>query len=137
MRPVIVQSVSATGLAVDAMIGEHRLRSDEPASVPGGTDTGAEPPEILLAALGACEAITMKMYAARKGWPLRDVQVRLNASMVNGVFVIRRHLEIDGELDEAARARLREIAGRCPVHRILMNEVRIEDVDPGLVDLAR
>jgi putative redox protein len=134
---VNVQTVSATGLAVDATIGEHRLRFDEPAGTPGGTETGAQPPDVLLAALGACEAITMKMYAARKGWPLRDVQVRLGASTVDGVFVIRRHLAIDGELDETQRRRLIEIAGRCPVHRILMNEVRVEDVDPALIDPPR
>ena len=137
MRSVTVQTASATSLAVDAVIGEHRLRLDEPLGTPGGTDTGAEPPEVLLAALGACEAITMKMYAARKGWPLADVRVRLNASTIDGVFVIRRHLTIDGDLDEAQRARLIEIAGRCPVHRILTNEVRVEDVAPALVDDPR
>jgi putative redox protein len=137
MRSVTVQTTSTTGLAVDAVIGDHRLRFDEPPDAPGGTDTGAEPPEVLLAALGACEAITMKMYAARKGWALADVRVRLNASTIDGVFVIRRHLSIDGALDEAQRARLIEIAGRCPVHRILMNEVRVEDVDPALIDEPR
>jgi putative redox protein len=134
MRSVTVQTTSAAGVSVDATIGEHRLRFDEPPNVPGGADSGAEPPEVLLAALGACEAITMRMYAARKGWALGDVKVRLNASIVDGVFVVRRHLSIDGALDDAQRARLTEIAGRCPVHRILMNDVRVEDVDPALVD---
>ena len=128
MRSVTVQTASAAGLATDVAIGAHRLRLDEPLTTPGGTDTGAEPPEVLLAALGACETITLRMYAARKGWPLADVRVRLNATTENGVFVIRRHLEIEGVLDEAQQARLREIANRCPVHRILMNEVRVEDV---------
>ena len=86
MRLVIVQTVAETGLAVDAQIGEHRLRFDEPVDAAGGTDTGAEPPEVLLAALGACEAITMKMYAARKGWALAHVQVQLSASRVDGVY---------------------------------------------------
>jgi putative redox protein len=137
MRSVTVQTTSATGLAVDAVIGGHRVRFDEPLDAPGGTDSGAEPPEVLLAALGACEAITMKMYAARKGWALADVRVRLNGSTIDGVFVIRRHLSIDGELDEGQRARLIEIAGRCPVHRILMNDVRVEDVDPALIEESR
>lgn len=137
MRSVTVQTASATGLAIDAAIGEHRLRLDEPHDTPGGTDTGAEPPEVLLAALGACEAITLKMYAARKGWAVGEVRVRLDASTIDGVFVIRRHLSIDGDLDEAQRARLVEIAGRCPVHRILMNEVRVEDVDPARIDDPR
>lgn len=137
MRPVTVQTASAAGLAVDATIGDHRLRFDEPPHVPGGADTGPEPPEVLLAALGACEAITVKMYAARKGWTIRDVQVRLHGSTIDGVFVIRRDLVIDGDLDEARRARLIEIAGRCPVHRILTNEVRVEDVAPPPIDPTR
>ena len=127
MNEVIVRTVSPDGLAVDAEIGTHRLRLDEPIGL-GGTDTGPEPPETLLVALGACEAITMKMYARRKGWALRHVQVRMTASTIAGVYVIRRHLAIEGDLDEAQRVRLREIAGRCPVHRILENEVRVEDV---------
>ena len=128
MNDVIVRTVSADGLAVDVEIGAHRLRLDEPIGL-GGTDTGPEPPETLLAALGACEAITMKMYARRKGWPLADVRVRLSGSTLAGVYVIRRRLELDGDLNDAQRSRLREIAGRCPVHRILDNEVRVEDVE--------
>lgn len=137
MRPVTVQTASATGLAIDATIGEHRVRLDEPVSVPGGTNTGPEPTEMLLAALGACQAITMKMYAARKGWALRDVRVRLHGATIDGVFMIRRQLAIDGELDEAQRVRLVEIAGRCPVHRILTNEVRVEDVEAASIDAVR
>jgi putative redox protein len=134
MREVTVRT-APQGLATDVAIGTHRLRLDEPVTTPGGTDTGAEPPEVLLAALGACETITLRMYAARKGWPLAGVRVRLNGTTMNGVFVIRRHLEIEGDLDEAQQARLRDIANRCPVHRILMNEVRVEDVAPVSPDL--
>jgi putative redox protein len=137
MRDVHVRTVSSSGLAVDAEIGEHRLRLDEPLNTPGGTDTGAEPPELLLAALGSCEAITMRMYAARKGWALRHAEVQLTASNVDGVYVIRRQLTIEGDLDGGQRARLREIANRCPVHRILMNEVRVEDVSTASVEGPR
>jgi putative redox protein len=129
--------MSAAGLAVDVQIGPHRLRLDEPLSTPGGTDTGAEPLEVLLAALGACETITMRMYAARKGWALRHADVQLSASNIDGVYVIHRQLTIDGDLDEGQRARLREIANRCPVHRILMNEVRVEDVSTASVEGPR
>lgn len=136
MREVNVRTVSADELAVDATVGPHRVRFDEPVGTPGGTDTGAAPTEMLLAALGACEAITLKMYAARKGWALRDVRVRLTASTIDGVFVIRRRLEVEGDLDEAQRTRLHDIACRCPVHRILDNEVRVEDVDSEDLDVA-
>lgn len=130
MRDVSVRAVAESGLAMRVEIGTHVLRLDEPLDVPGGTDTGPEPPETLLAALGACEAITLRMYAARKGWPVDDVRVRLNASTVDGVFVIRRHLEIEGPLDAAQRARLHEIANRCPVQRAITGEVRIVDAAP-------
>jgi putative redox protein len=84
MRDVTVRSTAQQGLATDVSIGPHHLRLDEPLATPGGTDTGAEPPEVLLAALGACETITLRMYAARKGWPLDDIRVRLNGTTVNG-----------------------------------------------------
>jgi putative redox protein len=129
MTDIRVRSVGDTGFAVQAEVRSHVLRFDEPVEK-GGTDTGAAPTETLLAALGACEAITLKMYAARKGWSLRDVRVSLSASTVDGVFVVRRQLEIDGELDAEQHTRLREIANRCPVHRILTGEVRVDDVNP-------
>ena len=137
MRDVTVHSTAAQGLATDVRVGAHRLRLDEPLDAPGGTDTGPEPPEVLLAALGACETITLRMYAARKGWPVADIRVRLTASMAAGVYLIRRQLEIDGDLDPAQQTRLREIANRCPVHRILMNEVRVEDVASSAEDPPR
>ncbi len=127
MREVRVDTVPGTAIATEATIGPHTIRFDEPLDSPGGTDTGPAPTRLLLAALGACEAITLKMYAARKGWPLQDVHVTLNGSTVEGVFVIRRHLVIDGPLDEAQRTRLHDIVNRCPVQRILMGEVRIDD----------
>lgn len=136
MRDVDVRSGAASGLAVAADVGRHHLILDEPLET-GGTDTGAAPTETLLVALGACEAITLKMYAARKGWALREVRVLLNGSTIDGVFVIRRRLEIDGDLDATQRERLHQIAGRCPVHRILMGEVRVEDVASVDVDGAR
>jgi putative redox protein len=113
-------------LAVQVDVGPHVVRIDEPVES-GGTDTGPTPREMLLAALGACEAITLRMYAARKGWPLRDAKVRLTSSTVEGVYVIKRQLTLEGELDAAQRARLREIADRCPVQRAITGEVRVED----------
>ena len=106
-------------------VGDHVVTSDEPVAA-GGTDTGATPSELLLAAVGACEAITLRMYATRKGWTLRDVRVRLTASTVDGVYVIRRRLELDGDLDADQRARLHDIANRCPVQRAITGEVRVD-----------
>lgn len=127
MREVRVRLASESGLETEISVGSHVARCDEPVDK-GGTDTGPTPQETLLAALGACEAITLRMYASRKGWPLRDAKVHLTASFVEGVYVIRRQLALEGDLDDGQRARLHEIANRCPVHRAITGEVRVEDV---------
>ena len=131
MREVTVRPLAETGLAMHIEVGPHVLRSDEPVDA-GGTDTGVEPQEMLLAALGACTSITLRMYAARKGWPLREARLSLTASTVDGVYVIRRQLTLEGDLDDDQLSRLEEIANRCPVHRAITGEVRVIDMDGGL-----
>ncbi|HWI18384.1 MAG TPA: OsmC family protein [Vicinamibacterales bacterium] len=110
--------------AQDVSVAGHRLRADEPLDK-GGEDTGAAPHELLLAALGSCTAMTLKVYAERKGWPLKDVRVTLNGDHVDGAFVITRHLEIEGELDGEQRERLKGIADKCPVHKTLTGTITI------------
>lgn len=117
-------------------VGHHLLRADEPIEV-GGRDAGPNPYELLLAALGACTGMTVRMYADRKGWPLEDVQVRLAYSMVqagdcataNGeaelVDGIVEELIVVGDLSEEQRRRLAEIAAKCPVHRTLASPIQI------------
>lgn len=106
--------------------------NDEPLGI--GDDTGPAPYDFLLAALGSCTSMTVRMYADRKGWSLDDVAVRLRHSKVHAkdcercesetgkVDVIERELVIEGDLDDEQRARLLEIADRCPVHRSLHDE---------------
>ncbi|MEM7095970.1 MAG: alpha/beta fold hydrolase [Actinomycetota bacterium] len=114
----------------------HALLADEPLGI--GDDTGPAPYDFLLAALGTCTSMTLRMYADRKGWPLKDVAVRLkhakvhakdceNCETENGkVDLIERELVIVGdELDDEQRQRLLEIADRCPVHRSLHDETHI------------
>jgi len=110
--------------AQDIEVGGHRLRSDEEAEK-GGGDTGATPHELLLAALGSCTAMTLKVYAERKGWPLRDVRVNLTGANADGGYVISRTLTIDGDLDPEQRQRLVEIADKCPVHKTLLGDITI------------
>ena len=106
-------------------IGPHTLAADVMPE-DGGADAGPEPHEFLLAGLGACTAITLQMYAGRKGWKLTKVDVTVSAEHVDGAFVMHRELSLEGDLDDEKRARLRDIAEKCPVHKTLTGTVRIE-----------
>jgi putative redox protein len=109
----------------------HELLADEPADV-GGKDAGPAPFELLLASLGACTSMTVRMYADRKEWPLERLTVDLTHAREKtdepGVHLERftRDIRIEGDLDDEQRARLIEIAERCPVHRALHNPKEIE-----------
>lgn len=123
MREVSVRWAQGK-FAQDVTIDGHRVRADEELDQ-GGDNTGPGPHELLLAALGSCTAMTLKMYAERKGWPLRDAQVTLNGAHTDGRFVITRHIALTGEVDAEQRQRLIEIANKCPVHRTLAGEIEI------------
>jgi len=139
---------SAAGFAQEIAIDQHRLRADEPLSV-GGTDTGPTPYDLLLAALGSCTSITVAMYARRKNWPLDAVTVRLSHSKVHAADCaeaetkvgmldhVHRDVEFSGPLSEEQRARLLDIASKCPVHRTLESEIVIEThlTEPGVSGL--
>jgi putative redox protein len=116
--------------------GRHLLLADEPVAV-GGDDSGPGPYDYLLAGLGACTSMTMRLYAERKGIPAERFSVRLSHRRIHAedcadceategnIGEITRDIMIDGDVPEAARARLMEIADRCPVHEMLTHEIRI------------
>ncbi len=131
----VVTRTASGGFQTEIRAGRHSLRADEPIRV-GGTDRGPTPYDLLLAGLGACTSMTLRMYADRKGWPLEAAQVRLEHSREHladcaecekgaQIDVIQRSLSLEGPLDDAQRRRLIEIAERCPVHRTLERGARI------------
>lgn len=104
--------------------GSHSFTSDEPPAL-GGADAGPAPYDLLLASLGSCTAITLRMYAARKEWPLEEVVIDLSHHQEDGRSKITRKLWLEGDLDETQRARLADIAERTPVTLTLKNAADI------------
>lgn len=111
--------------AQDVQVAGHRFRADEQRDL-GGEDTGAAPHELLLAALGSCTAMTLKVYAERKGWPLKDVRIALHGETGPAGLVITRKVVLDGDLDADQRRRLLDIADKCPVHKSLVGDITIQ-----------
>jgi uncharacterized OsmC-like protein len=134
-REVVVDGFP-TDLVQEITVGPHRLISDEPVAV-GGGDAGPGPYDLLAAALGSCTSMTLSLYARRKQWPLESVRVRLRHRKVHAtdcehaetkvgmLDCIDRDVELVGPLDDEQRARLLEIANKCPVHRTLTSEIVI------------
>ena len=126
------------GLSQTIQAGNHTFTADEPVDA-GGTDAGPGPYDLLLAGLGACTSMTLEMYARRKGFPLERVTVKLSHSRIHAedcadcdtkdgyITRIDRHIRLIGPLSDEQRARLMEIASRCPVHRTLSAEISIKD----------
>lgn len=133
---VTVRSLPGAAFTTEIDAGSHAWLADEPAEH-GGDDRGPNPYDLLLAALGSCTTMTIHAYARRKGWPLEEAVVRLHhtrhavPSEDNQAIArweeIRREIELRGPLDGEQRARLLEIAGRCPVHRTIQGDLRIVD----------
>jgi putative redox protein len=120
----------------DITAGKHQIISDQPQTA-GGHDLGGTPYDLLLAALGACTSMTLRMYAQRKGLKVDNIQVKLEHSKIapadcencdeqtGKVDQIRRWILLEGDLTDAQRKRMLEIANMCPVHRTLENQKQI------------
>jgi putative redox protein len=133
----VVVRTGKFGYQTEIQANGHRMIADEPIPV-GGSDTGPSPYDLLVAALGACTSMTLRMYADRKKWPLDAITVRLMHRKIHArdcegcdkegakMDHIDRELELLGDLDEDQRAKLLQIADRCPVHRTLHSPIRVE-----------
>jgi uncharacterized OsmC-like protein len=141
---VIVRETRRGLFEQEIVAGAHRFIGDEPVAA-GGLDSGPGPYDLLLAALGACTSMTLRLYADRKKLPLTRVQVRLRHARIYAtdcaecetkegmIDRIERVIALEGELDAEQRARLMEIADKCPVHRTLKSEVDIRTVEEPAV----
>lgn len=111
----------------------HTWLGDEPADK-GGANQGPDPTRLLLSSLGTCTVITLQMYAARKQWPLAGIEVMLqfnpNGKPESGTDITRR-IVLQGELNEEQHARLLQVANACPIHNVLVGEVRIDTALAG------
>jgi uncharacterized OsmC-like protein len=134
-RSVVVKA-GPSRFGQNISVGPHLLQADEPRDV-GGNDEGPNPYELLLAALGACTSMTVRIYAERKQWPLQGVEVSLAHSRIHAedcaecdtkqgmLDRIEAEITFIGDLSDDQRHRLMEIANICPVHRTLVSEVQI------------
>lgn len=117
---------------------KHEIISDEPTHVSGGQDLGPDPYDLLLMSLGTCTVMTVKMYALRKGWDVGDMYMELrhnkshdedceNCEDPNSkIDLIQKDLIVKGDLTDEQKEKLLEISKKCPVHRTMLNEIRIE-----------
>jgi len=133
---VIVHGTAA-GFAQEIEIGSHELYADEPVSF-GGTESGPSPYDLLLAALGSCTSMTVGFYARKRRWPLENITVSLRHSRIHAadceecetkegkIDRIELDIQLNGSLTAEQRAKLIEIAGKCPVHQTLTSEINIK-----------
>jgi len=133
---ILVEESGKGRFGQSILAGRHRLKADEPASA-GGRDGGPSPYDLLLASLGSCTAMTLRLYAERKQWPLERVEVALSHTKIHATDCaecetkegmlsrIDRRITLRGPLTAEQRERLLEIANKCPVHRTLTSEIVI------------
>lgn len=124
----MIRISTENGLRHSIEIGEHLLHTDVPAEF-GGEASGPEPHDLFDAAIGACKALTLMLYARQKGMPLEGLDVRVNrddSEERQGVYRLAVQLDLHGPLDEAQRQQLLRIADKCPVHKLVTSsEVQI------------
>ena len=118
-------TIASTNYTVTLQNGRHEFLSDEPVEK-GGADAGPAPDELLEAALASCTAVTLRMYAERKKWPVAEIEVTVTLERIEKKTVFTKSIRVNAEIDDTQKQRLLEIAELCPVSRTLRGEVEIK-----------
>jgi putative redox protein len=105
-------------------VRKHTVIADEPEDV-GGKDLGPRPGDFYRMSLASCTAITLRMYANRKNFDVKSIEVSVSTEEGDGKTILHTNIKINGNLDEAQNTRLLQIAKRCPVHKVLTNPIEI------------
>lgn len=128
MENNVIVKIGAQDLTTEVHIGKHILIADEPEDL-GGKDQGPTPLALLLSSLGTCKAITMRMYANMKKWPLEGIILSLSSEIkkegAQQETCIQCTIELQGELNEMQKERIYKVADKCPVQKILSNPIHI------------
>ncbi|MBE0699505.1 MAG: OsmC family protein, partial [Anaerolineaceae bacterium] len=136
-----ITAKSSMNYQVDLITGRHQFVADEPAGI--GDDAGPCPFDLLLSALASCMIITVQMYAQRKNWPVTNVQITSEINSQEELLsdgtkkrssVVSNIITFEGDLSASQVKRLTEIAGRCPIHRLLMGDFTIHTTAPEITE---
>lgn len=129
MTEEVTVTIGKEKYKTEVAINQHRIIADEPTEL-GGTDLGPNPIAFLLSALGTCKAMTMRMYADMKQWPLEGVEIQLSSEVVKSTqqqtTYIRCTVKLLGDLDETQKGRIFKVGDKCPVQKILSNPIVID-----------
>lgn len=122
---MVVANIGNQTYKTELTISGHNVIADEPEEL-GGTNQGPAPGEFLLISLASCTAITLRMYANRKNWPVETIRVEVDFEKVENKTIFKREIELTGNLTDEQRARLLQIANACPVHKTLTNPIEVQ-----------
>ena len=122
-----IASIGKEHFLTEIISGAKQVVADEPEEL-GGTNKGPAPGEFLLISLASCTAITIRMYADRKKWPVEKITVEVDFEKVANKTIFKREVQLEGDLTEDQRTRLLQIANACPVHKTLTSPIEIETI---------
>ena len=122
---IAIATISDEIYKTELKVRSHTLIADEPADV-GGKDLGPRPGDFYRMSLASCTAITLRMYANRKNFDVKEIQVMVTTEEGEGKTILHTSIKVKGNLDEAQHTRMLQIAKLCPVHKVLTNPIEIE-----------